>query len=117
MKYCIKNNEGYDGIDGNSRYYLGSDQWSTDNTNPDNVLLFDSYEEAEKYLEKHQWPKCVVSEFTFTVQYRSDGGIIEKCDSFKEARELLAAYENDDKANGDYEPDFYVVCGNELMDI
>jgi hypothetical protein len=38
---------------------------------------------------------------------RETGDLIEKVNSITHGRELIEQYEEDDRRNGDYEPDFY----------
>lgn len=50
---------------------------------------------------------------TYKIQDKQAGNVIDKGLSQEEADKLLAKYEEQDKANGDYTPDFYEVVEDE----
>lgn len=46
---------------------------------------------------------------TYIIQDREAGNVIDEFNSYTEAEEALSRYEEEDQANGDYEPNFYEI--------
>ena len=81
------------------------------NQTADEVKTFDSEEEAENYLEKMQWvnPCLSVGSIKYAVCCREIGEELEHCDTYEEAVKLVESFENEDKSNKTYHPDFYEI--------
>jgi len=45
----------------------------------------------------------------YIIRDREAGNIIEECATIEEAKTTLAAYEEEDRKDGCYEPDFYEI--------
>lgn len=46
----------------------------------------------------------------FIIRDYETGTVIEECGSYKEAEAIVASYEAEDKAEGNYTEDFYEIC-------
>lgn len=71
-------------------------------------MSFDSFEE---YLDEF---KKVENIYTAD---RETGTFIDECESIEEAQNKIAEYEESDKADGTYEPDFYDIVYENHMTI
>ena len=48
----------------------------------------------------------------FIIRDKESGYVIEEADTYQEALEIVEKYENEDKKNGDYTPDYYEIVEN-----
>ena len=53
----------------------------------------------------------------FVIRDREAGNVIEECTKIDTARKLLDLFENQDKADGTYEKDFYEIYDTEKEEI
>lgn len=49
----------------------------------------------------------------FVIRDREAGNIIDSCDTYEEVLQTLDKYENEDKEEGTYTPDFYEIIERE----
>lgn len=81
------------------------------NTTADEVKTFDSKQEAEQFIEGKKWfsPDLLITEIKYAVCSKEIGEEIEHFETFEDALKEIEKFEDEDKSNYVYQPDFYEI--------
>lgn len=98
-------------LDGDEKLYNDDDieEFVEDLRNSEKKAILCSTELIQAIYNAGYGFSCEVSEYRYCTRDAEAGNIIDFFSNLKEAQNAIKQYEEEDKANGDFEPDFYEI--------